>query len=102
MGYRFTWHRHFHGLPYAVNDGRTDYGMTIRRWVRDLPKLCGSFANVRRLVQEFEPELIISDFEPLTASPLLGARCEVICISRQVALSDRAIEFPTHAASKCG
>ncbi|WLD12383.1 glycosyltransferase family protein [Planctellipticum variicoloris] len=97
-GYRFSWHRHFYGLPYAVSDGRTDYGLTIRRWVRDLPKLFGSFAKVRRLVQEFEPELILSDFEPLTASPLLGARCEVICISRQVALSDRAISVPDCAA----
>jgi len=93
-GYPFRWHRHLTGLPYIVDQGRTDYGKTFRSWVRQLPAFMASLNRVRKLVQTFQPELILSDFEPLTASPLIGPNCEVIAISRQVTLFDRAIPLP--------
>lgn len=93
-GYSFTWHRHFHGLPYIVAEGRTCYSQTFRNWMRDLPKLFGSLWRVRRIVRCFEPDLILTDFEPLTASPLIEARCEIVAVSRQIALFDPSVPLP--------
>ncbi|MBI1348058.1 hypothetical protein GC163_17430 [bacterium] len=92
--YTFRWHRHLTGLPYIVEQGRTDYGKTFRSWLRNFPAFMTSLNRVRKLVQTFQPELILSDFEPITASPLIGPHCEVIAISRQVTLFDRAVPLP--------
>jgi uncharacterized protein (TIGR00661 family) len=50
--------------------------------------------EVRGIVQEFVPELILSDFEPFTACPLLAPPCEVVSVCRQAALLDPAIATP--------
>lgn len=96
-GYKFGWHRHLAGLPYVVTQGQTDYGGTVRQWLRGLPAVWRSLQRVRKLVRSFQPDLIVSDFEPLTASPLIGPNCEVICLSRQVALFDRSVPLPETA-----
>lgn len=93
-GYSFRWHRHFPALSYVVSDGKTDYKKTVSKWFKEIPTVFKHLWKLRRLVREYEPELIISDFEPLTASPFLEPSCEVIAISRQVALFDRAIPLP--------
>ncbi len=74
-GYNFRWHRHFPGLSYVVRDGRTQYGESFRTWLRQLPRIFSHLFAVRSIVREFAPELIISDFEPLTASPLIEPKC---------------------------
>lgn len=93
-GYHFTWHRHFPGLSYAVTNGRPDYRRTFSKWLRELPQVARHLWRLRKMVREFQPELVISDFEPLTASPLIRPRCEVVSISRQVTLFDRSIPLP--------
>jgi uncharacterized protein (TIGR00661 family) len=100
-GYRFPGHRHFAGLTYRLAHGRTDLAGTAWDWFRQVPQLWRSLQQVRRLVQRFQPELIISDFEPLTASPLCAPPCEVLALSRQVALSDHSIPLPDdHSVEK--
>ena len=93
-GYHFARHLHFPGLSYAVVNGRTDGPGTIKKWLRDAPRVLQNMWRLRRIVREFQPDLIVSDFEPLTASPLLQPRCEVVAISRQVALFDRQVQLP--------
>lgn len=93
-GYQFRWHRHLTGLPYIVEQGCTDYGKTFRSWLRHLPEFMASLNRVRKLVQTYQPDLILSDFEPITASPLIGPHCEVIAVSRQVTLFDRSVPLP--------
>jgi len=93
-GYGFRRHRHFPGMAYVVANGRTDVRGTVLKWLKEAPQVMRHLWQVRTLVREFQPDLILSDFEPLTASPLLQAKCEVICISRQVALFDRQIPLP--------
>jgi uncharacterized protein (TIGR00661 family) len=93
-GYRFHRHRHFPGMAYVVANGRPDVRRTVWKWLGEIPKVIRHLRELRALVREFQPHLILSDFEPLTASPLLQPRCEVICISRQVALFDRQISLP--------
>ena len=99
--YRFTWHQHVAGLVYAIENGHADVGRTLRHWLQSSPALLHSLRTLRRLVADFRPDLIISDFEPLTASPLLDPPCEVVSVCRQVALLDPAVPTPaptsTHA-----
>mgnify|MGYP001179522830 CR=1 FL=1 len=92
--YQFRWHRHFPGLPYVLREGKTDYFQTVRNWSRALPQTFRGLQELRKVVQEFEPDLIISDFEPLTGSPFLQARCEVVSMCRQVALLDPDVPLP--------
>lgn len=93
-GYHFNWHRHFPGLSYAVADGRINYKKTFFKWLKEVPDVCRHLGNIRGLVREYQPELVISDFEPLSASPFMDPGCEVIALSRQVTLFDRAIPLP--------
>jgi uncharacterized protein (TIGR00661 family) len=92
--YQFPGHTHVAGLTYAIDQGRASASRTVREWLQSSPQLARSLQIVRRLVQEFEPQLIISDFEPLTASPLIQPRCEVVSLCRQAALLDPAIPTP--------
>lgn len=93
-GYQFTWHRHFPGLSYVVTNGRTDYKRTFVKWAREVPRVLRHLGALREIVREFQPDAILSDFEPLSACPLLQANCEVIALSRQIALFDRTIPLP--------
>lgn len=93
-GYHFCWHRHFPGLAYVVRDGRTRYGETLRTWIGQIPRVFSHLRTVRSIVREFSPDIIISDFEPLTASPVIEAKCEVVALSRQVALFDSKVPLP--------
>lgn len=93
-GYHFNWHRHFPGLAYELSNGGADYKRTFVKWVREVPQVMSHLFHVRNIVRDFEPDVIVSDFEPLTASPLIQPKCEVIALSRQVALSDRAVPLP--------
>lgn len=97
-GYHFSWHRHFPGLSYELSNGGADFKRTFVKWVREVPQVMKHLFEVRTIVREFEPDVIISDFEPLTASPLIQPKCEVIALSRQVALSDRAVPLPREMA----
>lgn len=96
-GYEFGWHRHFPGLAYELTDGHTDYKKSFKRWIRDVPRVAGHLWNVRRIAAEFEPDLVVSDFEPFTANPIVDPGCEVVSISRQVALCDSAVPLPPEA-----
>lgn len=97
-GYHFRWHRHFPGLSYVVCDGRTHYGKSFQKWVRQLPLVLANLMKMRTIVREFSPDIVISDFEPLTASPVIEPRCEVVALSRQVALLDPKIPLPEEMA----
>ncbi|MBX3440971.1 MAG: hypothetical protein KF774_01100 [Planctomyces sp.] len=92
--YRFPGHLHVAGLEYAIEAGRADIARTARDWLRSSPQLLASLRQVRRLVADFQPELILSDFEPFTASPLISPPCEVVSVCRQAALLDPAISTP--------
>lgn len=92
--YRFRWHSHLPGMDYVVANGKTDYVRTFVRWLHDSPRILRTVWHVRKLVREFQPDLILSDYEPLTASPLVEPKCEVFAVSRPAALLDPAIPLP--------
>lgn len=92
--YQFATHRHFPGLEYIVSAGRANYRQTVCRWLRESPRVLRGLWELRTLVRAFEPQLVLSDFEPLTCSPLIEPRCEVLAVSRPCTLLDPAIELP--------
>lgn len=92
--YQFNWHRHFPGISYVAKNGRTDYLASFQQWSRRLPTLFKGIWAIRGIAREFQPELVISDFEPMTASPLVEPGCEVVSISRQVSLLDPDVPMP--------
>ncbi len=92
--YQFPWHRHFPGIAYVTKNGKTDYLASFQQWSRAFPTLLKGIWSVRRLAREFRPDLVISDFEPMTASPLVEPNCEVVAISRQVSLLDPDVPMP--------
>ncbi|HUG90934.1 MAG TPA: glycosyltransferase family protein [Planctomycetaceae bacterium] len=96
-GYRFRRHRHFPGLAYLAAGGRVQYGRSAVTWLAELPLVLGHLRTLRHVVREFEPDLIVSDFEPLTASPWLRPECEVVALSRQAALIDPGVPLPDGA-----
>lgn len=95
--YRFARHLHLPGLAYAAAGGRVQFGRSAWTWARQVPQVLRHLGRLRRLVCEFRPDLIISDFEPLSASPLLRAGCEVLAVSRQAALIDCRVPLPDEA-----
>lgn len=94
QGYVFENHLHVPGLEYVIKAGQTDYQATAARWARSIPNMLVSLSRVKGLVRRVRPDVILSDFEPFTASPMLGAECPVICVSRQVTLCDPDIPSP--------
>ncbi|WP_437205433.1 glycosyltransferase family protein [Planctomicrobium sp. SH664] len=99
--YQFRWHRHLPGLPYSLQQGRTDYLGTMKLWLRGIPGYVTGLTELKRIVQEFQPELIISDFEPMTGSPALKPGCEVVSMCRQAALLDPQLRFPDEEVFQC-
>lgn len=93
-GYSFPWQQHFRGLEYVVAHGKADSFRTFQNWVRNAWPVMASLRSVQRVVDEFQPDLILSDFEPLTCSPVLRRRCEVLAASRPAALLDRQLQYP--------
>jgi uncharacterized protein (TIGR00661 family) len=96
--YRFNWHRHVSGMEYVVADGRTDSLGTFNKWVREAPLVYASLQTVRSICDQFQPELVISDFEPLTGTGILKPKCEVVAASRPMALIDPQLELPEELA----
>jgi uncharacterized protein (TIGR00661 family) len=92
--YSFRWHRHVSGMEYVVAGGRADSMATFNKWLRETPAIYSSLKTLRALCTEFSPQLVISDFEPLTANPLLRPGCEVVAASRPVALIDPQLHLP--------
>lgn len=92
--YKFTWHRHYKGLPFSCGGGRTKAGRTALQWGKMLPSIGRSLMSVRRMVHDWQPELIVSDFELLTVCPVLQPPCEVVSLCRQVSLFDPGVPLP--------
>lgn len=92
--YQFTWHRHYQGLPFSCGGGKMAARKTMLAWLKTLPTIGRGLASVRRMVQDWQPDLILSDFELLTVSPVIQPRCEVVSLCRQVALFDPGVPLP--------
>ncbi len=68
-----TPYRRFPGLP-MVPDGMGGISKrgTVREFATRWPGLFRSFQKAHRLISDFDPDLIVSDFDPLTGSPFVA------------------------------
>lgn len=92
--YQFTWHRHYQGLPFSCGGGKTAASKTAAQWLKLVPTIGRALFSVRRMVHDWQPDLILSDFELLTVCPVIQPRCEVVSLCRQVALFDPGVPLP--------
>lgn len=95
--YSFTWHRHYPGLAFTCGGGKTDLAKTFVDWLKLTPTIFKALMSVRSLVRNWQPDLIVSDFELLTVSPLIQPECEVVSLCRQVALFDPGVPVPVES-----
>ncbi len=68
-----TPHRRFPGLP-MVDDGVGGISKrgTVKAFATQWPRLFHSFGKAHRLISSFAPDLIVSDFDPVTGSPFVA------------------------------
>jgi uncharacterized protein (TIGR00661 family) len=72
------------GLSIAARDNRVSVLRTLARNVQKLPRGARSAREVRaKLFEQFRPQLVISDFEPLTAHLALRERVPLVTLDNQ-------------------
>jgi uncharacterized protein (TIGR00661 family) len=84
------------GLSFAFQDGRIDKSETLKRNLLKLPE--GKKQNeelFRRFFEPFEPDLVISDFEPFSAWWAWRNRVPFISIDHEHMLTLCKLEHPT-------
>jgi uncharacterized protein (TIGR00661 family) len=83
-----------YGLRLAYVNNQVRYRRTVTRNLRAVPKAAGSLRTLSRLVEEWEIELVITDFEPLSCQ--IGRRkgLPVISIDNQHCLTNAEVSYP--------
>jgi uncharacterized protein (TIGR00661 family) len=64
-------------LPTIIRNNRVDFAATLAHGIMGLGRMAPAIKKVMKLIQEFDPHLIISDYEFVTfrAAQLLGRPC---------------------------
>ena len=91
--------RHFdvteiYGFRFAYVNNRVRYKRTLAKNLITVPQAAKSLTRLKRLVDEEEIELVITDFEPLTCH--IGHRCRlpVLSIDNQHFLTNAVVSYP--------
>ena len=91
-------HYRFQGLS-MIEDGAggISRGGTVKAFAGDLPELFESFWRAHNIISAFEPDLIVSDFDPITGSPFVAPGTRKIGIGNAATLSHPAAARPPKA-----
>jgi len=81
------------GLRFFHKEDRVDYPTTILESIKKTPEATKSLARVRELVNSFKPDIIITDFEPLSALCAHLSKIPLISIDNQHILTHGKIEY---------
>ncbi len=88
-------HRRFPGLPMVADQaGAISKRGTVKAFATQLPKLLNSFHKANRLISAFDPDLIVSDFDPVTGSPFVAPNVYKIGIGNCIAAVRWDVEHP--------
>jgi len=83
------------GLPLTIKNGKILLFRTaldnIKKALLELPK---DYSQLRKLVNEFKPDIVISDFEPLSARLASKYGIPLISIDNQHMLTNCRLDFP--------
>ena len=88
----------FQGLS-MIEDGAGGVSKreTMKAFARRLPALFESFHRAHGMITEFAPDLIVSDFEPITGSPFVAPGTFKVGIGNEAILSHAAAVRPPKA-----
>jgi uncharacterized protein (TIGR00661 family) len=91
-GIRF---RRFPGLPMVADGvGGISKRGTVRAFATRLPGLFNSFRKAHRWINAFDPDLIVSDFDPVTGSPFVAPGVFKVGIGNYFTSARRDVEHP--------
>ena len=83
-----------YGFRFAYLNNRVRYKRTIARNLITVPQAAKSLSRLKRLVDEWQTDLIITDFEPLTCHLGHKKRLPVISIDNQHCLTNASVSYP--------
>ena len=82
------------GLRFAYVNNRVRYRRTVAKNVIAAPKAARSLKKLLRLADEWQIELVITDFEPLSCQVGRRKRLPVVCIDNQHCLTNFRVASP--------
>lgn len=84
-----------YGFRFAYVNNRVRYKRTIAKNLITVPQAAKSLAKLKRLVDEKQIHLVITDFEPLTCHVAHKKGVPVISIDNQHCLTNAVVSYPT-------
>lgn len=90
-----------YGLHLYYRDGGVDYLKTVLSNLRRLPKELGATKHaVHDLVRDFKPDLVISDFEPVSGIVAARHRLPLISLDNQHIFTNCEVKYPKRFAKE--
>jgi len=83
-----------YGFRFAYVNNRVRYKRTIAKNLITVPQAAKSLSRLKDLVDEWQTDLIITDFEPLTCHVGHKKRLPVISIDNQHCLTNAVVSYP--------
>ncbi len=83
-----------YGFRFAYVNNRVRYRRTLARNLITVPQAARSLARLGRLVDTWNIDLVITDFEPLTCHVGYKKRLPVVSIDNQHCLTNTAVTYP--------
>ena len=87
-----------HGFRFAYVNNRVRYKRTLAKNLIAAPQAARSFARLLRLAQEWQIELVITDFEPLSCHAGHRLGLPIISIDNQHTLTNARVSYPRRYA----
>jgi uncharacterized protein (TIGR00661 family) len=82
------------GLNFVYKNNEVKQVPTVFQNILRTNKLVASFKKIEKLVQEFQPKIIISDFEPISARVAVLKKIPLVSIDNQHFITGTKIEYP--------
>jgi uncharacterized protein (TIGR00661 family) len=82
------------GFRFAYVNNRVRYKQTLAKNLITMPKAAKSVHQLKKLIEEWKIELVITDFEPLTCHVGHGTGLPVISIDNQHCLTNAVVSYP--------
>jgi len=82
------------GFRFAYVNNRVRYKQTLAKNLITMPKAAKSVHQLKKLIEEWKIELVITDFEPLTCHLGHGMGLPIISIDNQHCLTNAVVSYP--------
>lgn len=82
------------GLHFAYANNEVQYSLTVLRNLRKTPEAVKSIDKVSKIVDEFKPKVVFSDFEPISGIVANLKDIPLISIDNQHRLTNTKIDYP--------